>query len=362
LPRLAQAWPHGSLALAAYALSLRTLPRPRTRSRRVGKRPLRIMPNMSAREVILLGTSSQVPTRARGHNALFLRWDDLGILFDPGEGTQRQMLLAGIAATQITHIAITHFHGDHCLGLAAMLQRISLDRVPHPVHVLFPASGQVFFERLRYAAIYREQANIVPCPLRYPDTPGSQGSPLQEAWSRDDVQLFIAPLDHRVECFGYRLQEREGRRMRPDLLREAGVFGPHVRELIDHGAIEVGGRTVRLEQVSEPRRGQAFSLVMDTRPCPGALQLAQGADLLVCESTFLSSEAEEAHDYQHMTAAQAATLARDAAARTLLLTHFSQRYTSLDGFIAEAGAIFPDVVVGPDFTRVPVPAREEKSA
>jgi ribonuclease Z len=316
---------------------------------------------MSAREVILLGTSSQVPTRARGHNALFLRWDDLGILFDPGEGTQRQMLMAGIAATQITHIAITHFHGDHCLGLAAMLQRISLDRVPHPVYVLFPASGQVFFERLRYASVYREGANIVPCPLRYQDPPASLSHGLQEAWSRDDVQLFIAPLDHRIDCLGYRLQERDGRRMRPDLLREAGVAGPQVRELIDRGQIEVAGRTVRLDQVSEPRRGQVFSLVMDTRPCPGADDLAQGADLLVCESTFLSSEAQEAHDYQHMTAAQAATLAQKAGARTLLLTHFSQRYTSLEGFAAEAGAIFPGVVVGPDFTRVPVPPREEKS-
>ena len=312
---------------------------------------------MSAREVILLGTSSQVPTRARGHNALFLRWDDLGILFDPGEGTQRQMLLAGIAATQITHIAITHFHGDHCLGLSAMLQRISLDRVPHPVHVFFPASGQVFFDRLRYAAIYREQANIVPRPLHWP---AGHAEPLQEVWSRDDLQLFIAPLDHRVECFGYRLQERDGRRMRPDLLRTAGVFGPHVRELIESGQIDIDGRPVRLQEGIEPRRGQVFSLVMDTRPCDGAGQLAKGADLLVSESTFLSSEAEEAHDYQHMTAAQAATLAKDAGARTLLLTHFSQRYTSLDGFVAEASAIHSDVIVGPDFTRVPLPARDDK--
>ena len=91
---------------------------------------------MSAREVIFLGTASQVPTRHRNHNALFLRWDELGILFDPGEGTQRQLLIAGVAATQITHICITHFHGDHCLGLAALVQRLSLDRVPHPIHCL----------------------------------------------------------------------------------------------------------------------------------------------------------------------------------------------------------------------------------
>lgn len=317
---------------------------------------LRIMRPMPARELILLGTSSQVPTRARGHNAMFLRWDDLGILFDPGEGTQRQMLIAGIAATQITHIAITHFHGDHCLGLGAILQRISLDRVPHAVQILYPESGQVFIERLRYASIYHECSTLALRPI----TPS--GDALQEVWSNEEVQLLAAPLDHRVDCFGYRLQERDGRRMRPDLLRERGVVGPQVRELIDRGQIEVAGQTVRLQDVSEPRRGQVFALVMDTRPCPGAGRLAEAADLLVCESTFQSSEAQEAHDYQHMTAAQAATLARDAGANTLVLTHFSQRYTTLDGFIAEATPIFPSTIVGPDFTRVPVPPRHPHDA
>src|SRR4051812_23801014 len=98
---------------------------------------------MSAREVVFLGTASQVPTRTRNHNALMLVWGDLGILFDPGEGTQRQMTLAGLSVRQITHIAVTHFHGDHCLGLAGIIQRLSLDQVPHPVEVLYPASGQV---------------------------------------------------------------------------------------------------------------------------------------------------------------------------------------------------------------------------
>src|SRR6266403_541477 len=103
---------------------------------------------MSARAVTFLGTASQVPTRTRNHNVVFLLWDDRGILFDPGEGTQRQMILAGLSATQITHIAITHFHGDHCLGLAGIVQRLSLAGVAHPVEVIYPASGQVYFDRL----------------------------------------------------------------------------------------------------------------------------------------------------------------------------------------------------------------------
>lgn len=309
---------------------------------------------MSAREVIFLGTASQVPTRTRNHNALFLRWDQLGILFDPGEGTQRQMLHAGIAATQITHIAITHFHGDHCLGLAAMLQRISLDRVPHPVEVIFPKSGEQFFQRLRYSSIYHEQAQIVPRPIAIPAQ--SDGEPFVVA-DINGTRLLACPLEHRVDCLGYRLAEPDGHRMMPDKLRAAGVVGPAVRKLIDEGQLEVGGRTVKLADVSAPRPGQSFALVMDTRPCRGAERLAKKADILVCESTFLSSEAEEAHAYCHMTAAQAATLAKNAEARCLVLTHFSQRYTHLDGFFAEASPLHDNVVVASDLQRVSVPPR-----
>src|SRR5262245_48945405 len=120
---------------------------------------------MSTREVVFLGTASQVPTRTRNHNAILLLWDGLGILFDPGEGTQRQMTLAGLSATQVTHIAITHFHGDHCLGLAGIVQRLSLEGAAHPVEVIYPKSGQVFFERLRHASIFYERATLVPRPV-----------------------------------------------------------------------------------------------------------------------------------------------------------------------------------------------------
>src|ERR671928_1287699 len=99
------------------------------------------------RELVVLGTASQAPTRSRNHNGYLLRWDGDGFLFDPGEGTQRQMLLAGVPSSAVTRILVTHFHGDHSLGLPGVLQRLSLDRVPHPVPVHFPASGQRRFDR-----------------------------------------------------------------------------------------------------------------------------------------------------------------------------------------------------------------------
>jgi ribonuclease Z len=215
---------------------------------------------MSARELVILGTSSQVPTRHRAHHSAFLAWDELGVLFDPGEGTQRQLILAGVSPTRITHVCITHFHGDHCLGLAGISQRLSLDRVEHPVHVLFPASGAAYYERLTKASIYKEGATLVPVPI------SAEGVAL----AGDGLSFIAAPLEHGVDCFGYRLEEPHSRTMLPDKLAAAGVRGPDVGRLQREGSLKVNGATLTLEEMSEPRPGQRFAFVMDTRPCDGA--------------------------------------------------------------------------------------------
>lgn len=302
---------------------------------------------MSSRELIVLGSASQVPTRHRNHNAYFLRWDDEGILFDPGEGTQRQMTLAGLSATQVTRICITHFHGDHALGLPGIIQRLSLDRAKHPVEVYYPASGQAFFERLRHATIFMDAATIVPRPI-------SGDGMLAETKA---FKLSAAKLEHAVDTYGFRLEEHARVQLIPSRLAEAGISGPLTGELLRRGSVEVGGRTVRVEEVGEPRAGQGFAFVMDTRPCANAGRLAQGVDLLVCESTYLDTERQEAHDHFHMTALQAAELAREARARRLVLTHFSQRYEDTAPFVEEARPLVADVVAARDLDRVEVPKR-----
>jgi len=304
---------------------------------------------MPARELVVLGTASQAPTRHRNHNGYLLRWDAEGLLFDPGEGTQRQLLLAGLASSAITRICITHFHGDHCLGLPGVLQRLSLDHVSHPVDVWYPASGQEFYDRLRRCALYNDTVEVRPHPVHE----GGAVDPGPQPFA-----LLAARLDHRTETFGWRVVEPDGRRMLPDRLEDAGIAGPDVGRLQREGSlVTADGRVVTLEAMSEHRPGQAFAFVMDTRPCDGALALAEGADLLVCESTFLEADAELADAYGHMTAAQAARLAVEAGARRLVLTHFSQRYPDDAGFAAEAGEIFSDVVVVRDLDRVPLPPR-----
>ena len=297
---------------------------------------------MSARELVVLGTASQVPTRARAHHGAVLRWDDEVVLLDPGEGTQRQLTLAGVPAGRITRICLTHLHGDHCLGLPGVLQRMGLDGATG-VDLYFPASGQQYVDHLRHASVAEERLAVREHPV--------SADGLVDHWG--PLSLHAAALEHRIDAYGWRLQEPDGRRMQPDRLAERGVSGPDVGRLVREGVL--GG--VRVEEVSEPRPGQAFAFVMDTRRCEAAVRLARGVDLLVCESTVLSGEADLASSYAHLTAADAGRIAAEAGARRLVLTHYSQRHSDEAVFADEARQFFPDVHAARDLDRVPVPRR-----
>ncbi|MEU0738053.1 ribonuclease Z [Streptomyces sp. NPDC006134] len=300
---------------------------------------------MSVRELVVLGTASQVPTRHRNHNGYLLRWDGEGILFDPGEGTQRQMLRAGVAAHDLNRICVTHFHGDHCLGLAGVIQRINLDQVPHEITAHYPRSGRRFFDRLRYATAYRETVGVTEVPVAADGVLAATPAYTLEA----------RKLSHPVESYGYRLIEPDGRRMLPERLAAHGIEGPDVGRLQREGSL--GG--VTLEDVSEVRRGQRFAFVMDTRLCDGVHALAEGCDLLVIESTFLDEDEALAVEHGHLTAGQAARVARDAGVRHLVLTHFSQRYTDPEEYArqARAAGYEGELTVAHDLLRVPVPKR-----
>ncbi|QRP47696.1 ribonuclease Z [Amycolatopsis sp. FDAARGOS 1241] len=300
---------------------------------------------MSRRELVVLGSASQTPTRHRNHNGYLLRFDTDGLLFDPGEGTQRQMAHAGVAANELTRICVTHFHGDHSLGLAGVLQRLSLDAVAHPVRCHYPATGQVYFDRLRHSTVYQERVEIVPAPVG-------------EGWR--DGPLTVFPLDHRIDCFGYRYTEPDGIRMLPDRLEAAGVRGPAIGRLKVEGSLDIDGRTVHVADVSRPKPGQVVAFVMDTRLCRGAVDCARYADLLVAESTFRAADAELATRYGHLTSTDAGRIAAEAGARKLVLTHFSQRYPyeEADAFGEEAAKVFDgEIVVARDFDVIPLPRR-----
>lgn len=308
---------------------------------------------MSVRELVVLGTASQVPTRTRAHNGYLLRFDGVGVLVDPGEGTQRQLTFAGARVSSIRHVLITHAHGDHCLGLPGVLQRLSLDGVRGPVHVRFPTAAAPFVERLRDASLYRSTTEVV----LHPDEPGVVHD--DGPFAVRAVALSHGTADHPVPTLGWRLEEPDGRRLDRERLRRAGVPPRARAELVAEGHVTVDGRRVELRAVSHPRPGQVAAVVMDTRDGDGAREAAADADLLVIEATFLEDQRALAEEVGHLTAAQAAAIARDAGARRVVLTHLSQRYPDTAGHLAEAKAVAPelDLTVASDLDVVPFPPR-----
>jgi ribonuclease Z len=319
--------------MAALLLKLEALPARRARA---------------PRELLVLGTAAQAPTRERNHNGYLLRWDAQSILFDPGEGTQRQLIRADVSSGSITAICITHFHGDHCLGLPGVLARFALDHRERPVDLFFPAAGLPFLDRLRQVAAFEPWPHVRLHPL-----------PLERTVHefRDGLRLVAEPLHHTVPTLGWRVEEPVRRHVIPERAAAYGLAGPDIGRVVHGATINTASGPVRLEDVSEARPSQAFAFLMDTAPCDAAVALADGVDLVLSESTYLDGEIDLADGYRHLTARQAAEIADAAGARALVLSHFSQRHRDESAFAAEAKRVFREVVAARDLTVVALPKR-----
>ncbi len=296
---------------------------------------------MSVRDLTILGCSSQQPTRLRNHGAYLLRWNNEGFLFDPGEGTQRQFIFADIAPPTVTRIFVSHFHGDHCLGLGSMLMRLNLDRVTHPIHCYYPASGKAYFDRLRFGTIYHEQIEVIEHPVE------KEG--LVDRFEGFTVEAYS--LSHGVDNLAWRITEDDSIKFDKEKLHSAGVKGALVKELESAGSVVIDGHKVCLEDVSWVRKGDTFAVVIDTKYTKKAIDAARGAKMLLCESTYLEEHKDLATKHLHLTAKQAAEIAKQAEVEKLILTHYSARYKDVSLFEEEARTVFPNSFAGDDFMR-----------
>ena len=293
---------------------------------------------MSVRDLTILGSSSQQPTRMRNHGAYLLRWNEEGFLFDPGEGCQRQFIYANIAPPTVTRIFISHFHGDHCLGFGSMLMRLNLDGVTHPIHCYYPKSGKKYFDRLRYGTIYHDKIEVIEHPIE------------ESGLVHDDGKFTITAefLNHGVDNIAYRVQESDERKYDKEKLKSLNISGIKMKTLIENQSIEIDDRKISQEDVSYMRKGDVFVYISDTRDCKQLIDISEDATMLLCESTYLEIHKEIAYKHKHLTAAQAATIAKNANARQLILTHFSARYLDLSLFEDEAREIFRNSDVAKD--------------
>ena len=224
--------------------------------------------------------------------------------------------------------------------------RLNLDKVKHPIHCYYPASGKVYFDRLRYGSIYHETINVIEHPVSEAGLVHDDGN-----FRIDAVFLGHGAVDN----IGWRVTEADTRKFDKQKLQSFGVKGPLVRELEEKGFIAIDGRRVQLDDVSHIRKGDAIAVVIDTMPCAQAIQIAKNAKILICESTYLEEHSHLAAKHFHLTAKQAAEIAKKARVDKLILTHFSARYQELDPFAEEAQKIFPNTLIADDLKYFPFP-------
>jgi len=304
-------------------------------------------------DVVFLGTAGSMPTAQRAPAALLVRRGGDRLLFDCGEGTQRQLLRSAIGLVELQEIFLTHFHADHVLGLPGMLKTFALRGREAPLTVYGPRGLSDLFGSLR--RIFGHLTFDV----RLVEVRAG------ETLARIGYRLLVFPAEHAGVSVGYALVEDE-RPGRFDVAVADTLGVPNGRE---RGALQRGepvtladGRTVGPEQVlGPPRPGRTVVLTGDTAPSAFVREIARGADVLVHEATFGDEERDRARETQHSTAVEAAEVARDAGVGLLALTHLSARYFGPE-LAREARAIFPQTVVPRDFDTIEVPFQERGGA
>lgn len=315
-------------------------------------------PYFSAMALVLrfLGTSASRPTVERNVSAVAAIRDGETLLFDCGEGTQRQMMRYGVSFG-LADIFFTHFHADHFLGVAGLLRTMALQGRTEPMRVWGPRGAERFLRRAE--ALGAERLGF---PVQITElAPG-------EVVRRDDYAVVPVQADHRgAPAYSYVIVEEERRgRFNPDLARAMGIpEGPLWGRL--HRGLTVtldDGRTIEPTALVGPTRpGRRVLLTGDTRPCEATIDAARGADLLVHEATFADEERERAVETGHSTAREAARVAERAGVHRLVLTHFSARYSRDAGELErEARAVFPRVIAARDGLELEVPYRDAGTA
>ena len=288
-------------------------------------------------KLIFLGTAGSAPTKERSSPGLYLEYEGNRLLFDCGEGVQRQLLLAGKSLLNLDAIFITHLHGDHVFGLPGLLSTMELNGRQWPLYVFAPPSALPRLRRLVHSVPFAPSFPLV-----------WKGVREGVIYEKRLFRVRALPLDHTVETYGYIFEEKDRRRLLKEKLDALGIKDWRVYRKLKAGeSVEVEGRVLTPEEFTYVVRGRRIAYFVDTRkitPPP--------VDYLIADATFLSSEEEKARETGHMTVREAAEMAKLAGARKLFLYHISSRYRDPEKIVSEAREVFPESYLPSDLEEV----------
>ncbi len=292
--------------------------------------------------ITFFGTAGMAPTRERNTAAVLVQIESEGVLFDCGEGTQRQMRIAGISPTKVTHILLSHWHGDHVYGLPGLLQTLAASEYSGTLKVFGPEGTKDTFTRM--IKLFGLPRNLK---VKVEDV--SSG----EFHKNRFFTLSAEQLEHDMPCLGYSLNMPDKRRINLDYTKKIGLKpGPLMGKLQNNETISFEGKKVTPKQATYVVQGKKFAYVSDTKYCNSAVKVAEEADVLIIEGGLSTELEDKAEAYRHLTAKQAAKVAKQANVKRLILTHFSQRFSNTSPLLKEAKEVFENTVCAEDFMQL----------
>ncbi len=290
-------------------------------------------------DITFLGTGCMFPTKERNMMGVLLKYKNENILIDCGEGTQRQFRIAGIKPTKITKILITHWHGDHVLGLPGLLQTLSAQEYSGTLELYGPKGTRKYLQQM-----FNMFQGEIQLDLKIIEITSGK------FFETDDFYLEALLLKHGASCLGYSFIEKDKYKILKSKLKKYGLErNPLIKELQLGKNVRWEGKVIKADDVTKLKKGKKVTIVVDTLICENAVKLAKNADLLICESTHEKALKEKACEFKHLTTEYAANIAKKANVKKLVLTHFSQRYKYTKILKKEAKEIFPNVVCAKDF-------------
>lgn len=283
-----------------------------------------------------------IPTKQRNQSAFLIRYGPEGILFDCGEGTQRQIKIAGIPLTKITKVLITHWHGDHTLGLPGLVQSLGASEYSKTLKIYGPRGTDERINYLFKAFVFDRRTKL-------------EINDIADGvfFENDEFRLEALKLKHGIPTYGYIFIEKDRRRIDIKKVEKLGIpQGPLLGKLQDGKPIIFKNKTISPDEVTYIVKGKKITYITDTVLCDACYRLAEDSDVLICEATYGTKLEQKSEEYGHMTAKQAAIIANKSNVKKLILTHFSARYKNTHELESEARDIFDNVISANDFMEI----------